>query len=181
MKKIIEARKLQGVVGSTRLFIVFNGSEEDVWRDITRKLYYSKDDSFFIGTTNEYNRDCGWYLDYEEYLKPLLEDIYSKILKQSNYKHMAYMMNNYNKIIEHIKSEIDIDLPTLKKCNLDSCIYKIDNNCCNANQEYVTVNNLECDEFIKSDYYEKLRDLRQQAKTKINVMDLDELTKFLSE
>ena len=181
MEKIIKAIELQDLVGSTRSFIVFSGSKEDEWRGITQKLYCSKDDSFFIGTTNEYNRDCGWYLKYEEHVKPLLKEIYNKILDQSNYKYMAYMMDNYNRIIEHVKSEIDVDLPTLKKCNLDSCIFKIDNNCCNANQEYVTVNNLECDKFIQSDYYEALRDLKRQAENKINKMNLNELESFLSE
>ena len=112
--------------------------------------------------------------------KLLLEDIYNKILEQNNYKYMAYMMNNYNKIIEHIKSEIDVDLPELKKCNLDSCIFKIDNNCCNVNQEYVTANNLECDRFIRSDYYEVLSDLKRKARHRINEMNIDELERFLS-
>ena len=181
MEKIIKARELQDIVGSTKSFIAFNGSKEDVWRGITRKLYYSKDDSFFINTTNKYYRDCGWYLKYEEHIKPLLEDIYNKILEQGNYKHMAYMMNNYNKIIEHIKSEMNVDLPILKKCNLDSCIFKIDNNCCNANQEYITVNNLECDMFIQSNYYEVLSDLIRDAKCKVEGMNLDELERFLSD
>lgn len=178
MEKIIKANKLKGTISDTRSFIVFSRSKEDKWIDITREIYNYMDKSFFIGVTNDYNKDCGWYVKYKD-IKPLLTNIYNKILQQDNYECMAYMMNNYNQIIECVNLEIDGDLPTLKKCNIDNCIFNIDNNCCNANQEYITINNLlECDRFIQSNYYEELNDVMRQAKNKISTMNLDELKEF---
>ena len=132
---------------------------------------------FFLNTVNEYYVDCGWYLKYED-IKPLIEKLNTNISKQ-HISYIPYMMYNYNKIIEFLKSEIDCDLELLKQCNID-CIFNKENLCCHAEQEEILPNKSDCNKFKISDYYEQLNEARKLAEDKIRTMDLEKLLQLIN-
>ena len=88
-EQIIKSGYLKSIIDETKSWIVWNGSVDDQWNDIVRELYNFMDKSFFIGTVNDYSKDCGWYVKLSD-IKPLLKSIYEKINEQYNYQRRGY-------------------------------------------------------------------------------------------
>lgn len=176
MGKFISTIRFKDVVLDTKSFIVFAGSGEDYWNSLIAELLQKTNDSFFLGTTNEYGVDCGWYLKYED-IEPIIQELKLKIARQSM-DYIPIMMNNYNKIIEFIKSKIDCDLELLKQCKVD-CFYRKNDLCCNAKQEEISPNNKDCKNFEIPDYHEQLKIAKKLASDRIKTMNLQELQKLL--